>query len=86
MPELPEVTTTVKGLNEVLPKLTIKDVWSDYFLNTKNKRTDNIKNKKFFDFFKKEITGEKILEAERRGKNIQHSRRFWSCSANGQEG
>ena len=70
MPELPEVTTTVKGLNEVLPKLTIKDVWSDYFLNTKNKRTDNIKNKKFFDFFKKEITGEKILEAERRGKNV----------------
>ena len=70
MPELPEVTTTVSGLNEVLPKLTIKDVWSDYFLRTKNKRTDNIKNKKYFEKFKKEITLEKFKNAERRGKNV----------------
>ena len=70
MPELPEVTTTVKGLNEVLPKLTIKDVWSDYFLRTKNKRIDNIKNKKYFERFKKEIVGEKVKNAERRGKNV----------------
>lgn len=70
MPELPEVTTTVNGLNEVLPKLTIKDVWSDYFLRTKNKRTDTIKNKKYFDRFKKEVSGKKVISAERRGKNI----------------
>ena len=70
MPELPEVTITVKGLNEVLPKLTIKDVWSDYFLRTKNKRIDNIKNKKYFERFKKEIVGEKAVGAERRGKNV----------------
>ncbi|HEY4508799.1 MAG TPA: bifunctional DNA-formamidopyrimidine glycosylase/DNA-(apurinic or apyrimidinic site) lyase [Candidatus Paceibacterota bacterium] len=70
MPELPEVTTTVRGLNEVLPKLVIKDVWSDYFLRTKNKRTDTIKNKKYFEHFKKEVIGERFLNAERRGKNI----------------
>ena len=70
MPELPEVTTTVKGLNEVLPKLSIRDVWTDYFLRTKNKRTDNIKNKKYFDYFKKEVVGQKVKNAERRGKNV----------------
>jgi formamidopyrimidine-DNA glycosylase len=70
MPELPEVTTTVNGLNEVLPRLKITDVWSDYFIRTANKRTDNIKNKKFFEKFKKEIVGEKFKDAERRGKNV----------------
>jgi formamidopyrimidine-DNA glycosylase len=70
MPELPEVTTTVNGLNEVLPRLTIMDVWSDYFLRTANRRNDTIKNKKYFEFFKKEIVGEKFIKAERRGKNI----------------
>ena len=70
MPELPEVTTTVRGLNEVLPKLAITDVWSDYFLRTKNKRTDTIKNKKYFEHFRKEVSGEKVLNAERRGKNV----------------
>ncbi len=70
MPELPEVTTTVNGLNEVLPKLTIKDVWSDYYEKTANKRKDNIKNKKFFEHFQKETVNEKFINAERRGKNI----------------
>ncbi|MBI4155650.1 MAG: bifunctional DNA-formamidopyrimidine glycosylase/DNA-(apurinic or apyrimidinic site) lyase [Candidatus Zambryskibacteria bacterium] len=70
MPELPEVTTTVAGLNKVLPKLTIQDVWTDYYLRTKNKRQNTIKNKKYFAYFKKEVVGEKVLLAERRGKNI----------------
>lgn len=70
MPELPEVTTTVKGLNEVLPHLIITDTWSDYHIGTKNKSRDVIKNKAFFDMFKKEIIGETILSAERRAKNI----------------
>jgi formamidopyrimidine-DNA glycosylase len=70
MPELPEVTTTVSGLNEVLPKLSIKDVWTDYYLKTKIKRKDTIKNKEYFQFFKKEIVGAKIISAERRGKNV----------------
>ncbi|MBA3733475.1 DNA-formamidopyrimidine glycosylase [Patescibacteria group bacterium] len=70
MPELPEVTTTVNGLNKVLKGLSIKDVWSDYYVSTASKRTDNIKNEKYFGTFKKEIVGEKFQEAERRGKNI----------------
>lgn len=70
MPELPEVTTTVNGLNEVLPHLKIKDVWSDYFIKTANKRTDNIKNKKYFELFKKELVGEKFINSERRGKYV----------------
>jgi formamidopyrimidine-DNA glycosylase len=70
MPELPEVTTTVNGLNKVLPKLSVKDIWSDYYLKTTNKRTDTIKNKKYFESFKREIVGEKFTNAERRGKNI----------------
>ena len=70
MPELPEVTTTVRGLNEVLQKLTITDVWTDYHARTLSKRTDTIKNEIYFEHFKKEIVGEKFVEAERRGKNI----------------
>lgn len=70
MPELPEVTTTVNGLNEVLPRLVVQDVWTDYYVKTANKRTDNIKNKKYFETFKKELVGEKFKNAERRGKNI----------------
>ncbi|MDQ5949225.1 MAG: DNA-formamidopyrimidine glycosylase [Patescibacteria group bacterium] len=70
MPELPEVTTTVMGLNEVLPNLTITDVWSDYFLRTKNKQTDTIKNKKYFEYFTRCVVGSTVLTTERRGKNI----------------
>jgi formamidopyrimidine-DNA glycosylase len=70
MPELPEVQTTVNGLNKVLKNLTVSDVWTDYFVNTKNKRVDTIKNESFFKTFKKEIVGAKFVKAERRGKNI----------------
>ncbi len=70
MPELPEVTTTVTGLNEVLPGLTITDVWSDYFLRTKNKQTNTIKNKKYFDQFRQHVIGSTVIATERRGKNI----------------
>lgn len=70
MPELPEVTTTVNGLNATIPNLTILNIWTDYYLRTKYKRTDTIKNKKYFDKFRKEIVGEKVKNAERRGKNI----------------
>jgi formamidopyrimidine-DNA glycosylase len=70
MPELPEVTTTVKGLNQVLPNLTIVDVWTDYHVNTKNKRKDTIKNRDYFSHFTKEVVNEKVLHAERRAKNI----------------
>ncbi len=69
MPELPEVETTTRGLRKEVVGLTIKDVWTD--LNTKDKRkNDTVANTKYFKFFKKEVTGKKIISAERRAKNI----------------
>lgn len=69
MPELPEVQTTVNILNKKIKGLKILDVWTDYdsvFHRGKN----NIKDKKYFTFFKKEILNKRILEVERRAKNI----------------
>jgi formamidopyrimidine-DNA glycosylase len=72
MPELPEVTTTVKGLQKVLPKLKIISVWTD--LNKKNQNIkqfkETIKNDVFFKNFKNKIIGEKVIKVERRAKNI----------------
>jgi formamidopyrimidine-DNA glycosylase len=72
MPELPEVTTTVKGLQKVLPGLVFVDVWTD--LAKKNQTIkqyrDTIKNKTFFKTFKKKIIGKKVLNVKRRAKNI----------------
>jgi formamidopyrimidine-DNA glycosylase len=69
MPELPEVETTVQGLNLKVRDLKIIDVWTDYF-SENYKNSEQIKNKKYFSKFKKEIIGQKILKAERRAKNI----------------
>lgn len=61
MPELPEVQTITNGLNKKLTGLKIKDVWSDAPKIIKNSSLEN---------FRKEIIGKKILNAERKGKNI----------------
>src|SRR3989344_2142523 len=69
MPELPEVEITVRNLNKRVRGLVIKDVWSDYnsaFHRGKN----NIKDRKYFEKFKKAVIGKKFLSAERRAKNI----------------
>ena len=69
MPELPEVETTVRGLKKEVLGLRILGVWTD--LNTKDKRkADTIANPKYFSVFKKEVSGKKIISAERRAKNI----------------
>ena len=70
MPELPEVHTTVEGLKKVIVGKTIKDVWSDYYLKTAHGERKTIKNKKYFDKFRKIVKGGKIKSIERRGKNI----------------
>ncbi len=72
MPELPEVTTTVNGLQRVLPSLKISDVWTD-LAKKKVSRKDfeyTIKSQKFFNNFKKSITGAKVVSVKRRAKNI----------------
>lgn len=72
MPELPEVTTTVNGLQKVLPRLTILDVWTD--LAKKDQKIkhfkETIKDLKFYTKFRKEIKGKKVINVERRAKNI----------------
>lgn len=72
MPELPEVQTTVNGLQKVLPKLTITDVWTDLAVKkpTRKDYYDTVKSLDFFKKFKKEVIGSKVVGAERRAKNI----------------
>jgi formamidopyrimidine-DNA glycosylase len=71
MPELPEVTTTVNGLQKVLPGLVISNVWTDLAKRKTIKQFEKtIKNENFFKKFKREIIGTKILKVERRAKNI----------------
>ncbi|MDO8569348.1 MAG: DNA-formamidopyrimidine glycosylase [bacterium] len=69
MPELPEVQTTVNGLNKTVRGKKIVDVETSYN-SSYHAGKDNIKNPKFFAIFKKKIRGKKILKAERRGKNV----------------
>lgn len=69
MPELPEVHTTTVGMQKVLPKLIIKDVWTDMWsasLLAKN----TIKDKKYFPYFKEHTLNQKIKNVERRAKYI----------------
>lgn len=79
MPELPEVTTTVNGLQKVLPGLVFVDVWTDLPPSLKTWRasskkrkmfTHTLKDPTFFKYFKKKIIGQKVIKVERRAKNI----------------
>lgn len=71
MPELPEVTTTVNGLKRVLKDLSFGNVWTDLAKEKPIKQFKNtIKDAKFFNKMKKEMKGAKILNVERRAKNI----------------
>ena len=61
MPELPEVQTTVSGLQDKLPGIGIKNVWTDF---------EKMFHSIAFSRFKKEIIGQKVVSVERRAKNI----------------
>ena len=69
MPELPEVQTTVDGLNKEVKGLHITDIWTDYRSHF-HAGKENIKNPRYFERFKKEVLGAKITGTERHGKNI----------------
>src|SRR3989344_2338388 len=69
MPELPEVQTTVNGLNKTVKGRKIVDVKTSYN-SPYHAGKDNIKNPKFFALFRKKVRGKKILKAERRAKNV----------------
>lgn len=72
MPELPEVQTTVDGINRTVKSLTINEVWSDLPRKNINRPDykETIKYLPFFKDFQKKVTGKKILSTERRAKNI----------------
>jgi len=69
MPELPEVQTTVLGLQKETAGWQIMDVWTDYG-SAYHMGKDNIKDPKFFSVFKKEVVGTIIKEVSRKAKNI----------------
>ena|SRR3989344_2514739 len=70
MPELPEVHTTVEGIKKLVVGKTVKDVWSDFHIKTAHGERQTLKNKKYYENFRKIVKGKKIIGAERRGKNI----------------
>jgi formamidopyrimidine-DNA glycosylase len=72
MPELPEVQTTVNGLNKTVKGKTIVDVWTDIAVATPSLPHHNhsTKSAAFFKVFKKTIIGATIIKAERHAKNI----------------
>lgn len=69
MPELPEVHTTVTGLQKVLPGLSFTSVWSDMWSASKLAR-NTIKDKSYFPYFKKYALNQKVLRVRRRAKHI----------------
>lgn len=69
MPELPEVQTTASILNKKIRGLKILDAWTDYN-SSFYKGKEDIKNKKYFPIFKKQIIGRKILGVSRKAKNV----------------
>ncbi len=73
MPELPEVETVVRDLKKRVVGRVVLDAWTDwpnYFLDPKSRIRGIQGKKKLFLDFKKNIIGRKIVEVERRGKNI----------------
>lgn len=69
MPELPEVQTTVDGLNKTVKGKKMLDVWTEYN-SPFHAGKDNIKNPLFFKKFKKAIVGTTIKKSVRVGKNV----------------
>ncbi len=70
MPELPEVQTTVDGIQALVKGRVIVDVWTDMF-STSPIFKNSIKNKTYFkNVFRPSVLGKKITGAKRRAKNI----------------
>ncbi len=71
MPELPEVQTTVDGINRKAKGQTITDVWTDLAIPNPIKQfIGTLKDEVFYKFFRKTVKNAKVVKAERRAKNI----------------
>lgn len=69
MPELPEVQTTVTGLQKKITCLTITNLWSNSFSMAYVNR-NNHKNKDYFVKLQQKVAGKNIVGVTRRGKHI----------------
>lgn len=70
MPELPEVQTTVNGIQALAKGHVITAVWTDMF-SPSHIFKNSIKDPVYFkNVFAKVVVGKKILGSKRRGKNI----------------
>jgi formamidopyrimidine-DNA glycosylase len=69
MPELPEVQTTVDGINKTVKGRQIIEVWTNYN-SAHYAGKDEIKNPDFFQKFKELAIGATIKKASRKAKNI----------------
>lgn len=69
MPELPEVQTTVDGLETYVVGRTITALWTDYD-SPHYRGKQNIKDPAYFKQFKKKVTGTSIIAVSRRAKQI----------------
>lgn len=69
MPELPEVHTTVTGLQKVLPKLSFTSIWCGMWSESKLVR-NTIKDKSYFPYLKKYSLDSRIKQVRRRAKYI----------------
>lgn len=71
MPELPEVQTTVDGINRRCKGQIIHAVWTDLAVPSPIKQFQGtFKDLSFYKKATKHIVGAKIMKAERRAKNI----------------
>lgn len=69
MPELPEVETTVRGLQKEIMRTKIIDAWTDYH-SLLPMHNDQIKNPDYWAFFKKTISHACIVDVRRRAKLV----------------
>jgi len=69
MPELPEVETTVRGIQTHVVGKKVADCWTDY-KSPSHKGKDNIKNPLYFKKVRELLRGTKIIGATRRAKNV----------------
>lgn len=70
MPELPEVETTVRGLNKRIIGSTIEDIWTDWPKYFKKGSKGSSHLSKSEQRFRNCVKGEEIIGVRRIGKNI----------------
>lgn len=70
MPELPEVETTVRGLNKKIIGSKIKDIWTDWPKYFKKGSKDSNHLSKSEKEFLKCVKGEEVIGVRRIGKNV----------------